>query len=327
MPLSRRGRAPAINIWPGFVDALTQLTMVIVFLLLVFTVGQFYLSGTLSSQDAEIHRLTQQIAQLNDMLGVEQRGNAELKTTIAGLGQQLAQANADKETIAGQFKEEAEKGGQARTDLADRDATIATLNQNIETLKQQLADIVKALDLSKAAEISDQQQISDLGQKLNLALASKVEELARYRSEFFGKIKQVLGERPDIRIAGDRFVFQSEVLFEPGSADLGEGAKAQLAPVVKALKEIAPRIPNDLAWVLEIDGHTDKRPINTPDFKSNWELSTARAVSVVKYMIDQGLPATHLAAAGFGEFQPLDAAEGEEAFRRNRRIELKLTQR
>jgi chemotaxis protein MotB len=327
MALSRRSRGPAINIWPGFVDALTQLTMVIVFLLLIFTVGQFYLSGTVSTQDAEIRKLTQQVNQLNDMLAVETRGNAELKTTISGLGDQLAQANADKETIAGQFAAEAAKGAETRDTLALRDAAIATLNENIETLKQQLADISASLDLAKAKNAEQATELGDLGQKLNAALAAKVEELARYRSEFFGKLHEVLGDRPDIRVVGDRFVFQSEVLFAPGSAELAETAKAKLLPVVRALKEIGGKMPKGLGWVLEVDGHTDRRPINTVDFPSNWELSTARAVSVVKFMIDQGIAADHLAAAGYGEFQPLDRGDGEDAFAKNRRIELKLTQR
>jgi len=327
MPPSRRSRGAALNIWPGFVDALTQLTMVIVFLLLIFTVGQFYLSGTVSSQDAEIRRLGQEINQLNAMLAVEQRGNAELKTTVAGLGEQLAQANADKETIAGQFAASAARADQAGLALDEREATIATLNQNIETLKQQLAQIAAALDLAQAKDTEQAQQITDLGQKLNAALASKVEELARYRSEFFGTLRAVLGDRPEIRVVGDRFVFQSEVLFPPGSAELGEAARGELGKVAHALKSIEAKIPAGLGWILEVDGHTDRRPINTADFPSNWELSSARALSVVKFMNDQGIPASHLAAAGFGEFQPLDPGDSDEALRRNRRIELKLTQR
>ncbi|HLY78602.1 MAG TPA: peptidoglycan -binding protein [Caulobacteraceae bacterium] len=313
MAFSRRSRGSTINIWPGFVDALTQLTMVIVFLLLIFTVGQYYLSGTVSTQDAEIRRLSQQINQLNDMLGVQQRTAAELKQTQAGLSAQLQQANTEKDTATAQ--------------LSERDAAIATLNENIESLKKQLADISAALDLANGKTADQEKQISDLGAKLNAALASKVEELARYRSEFFGRLRQVLGDRPDIRVVGDRFVFQSEVLFAPGSADLSDEARTKLAPVASALKDLAGRIPADLGWVLEIDGHTDKRPINTPQFPSNWELSTARAVSVVRFMIDQGIPSDHLAAAGFGEYQPLDGGDSEDAYRKNRRIELKLTQR
>lgn len=170
-------------------------------------------------------------------------------------------------------------------------------------------------------------QIAELGKRLNAALASKVEELARYRSEFFGRLREVLGDRPDIRIVGDRFVFQSEVLFPLGSASLSDDAKQRLLPVAQALKEISAKIPPEINWVLRVDGHTDKRPINTPQFPSNWELSTARAISVVRFFIDQGIPANRLVAAGFGEFQPLDTGNDEGAFRRNRRIELKLTER
>jgi chemotaxis protein MotB len=154
-----------------------------------------------------------------------------------------------------------------------------------------------------------------------------VAELASYRSEFFGKLKQVLGERPDIQIVGDRFVFQSEVLFDVGSADIGDAGKQQLAQFAKTLLEIAAEIPGDIDWILRVDGHTDKRPINTSQFHSNWELSSARAIAVVNFLQSQGIPANRLAAAGFAEFRPLDDADDEVAYRRNRRIELKLDQR
>ncbi len=167
----------------------------------------------------------------------------------------------------------------------------------------------------------------ELGRRLNLALATKVQELARYRSEFFGKLREIIGDRPDIRIVGDRFVFQSEVLFAPGSADLGEDAKHQLDPVIAALQEISAKIPPDINWVLQVDGHTDRRPIDNAQFPSNWELSAARAISVVRYAISQGIPPNRLAAAGFADKQPLDPGTSEEAYRRNRRIELKLTER
>jgi chemotaxis protein MotB len=170
-------------------------------------------------------------------------------------------------------------------------------------------------------------QIADLGRRLNVALANKVQELASYRSEFFGRLREILGNRPDIRIVGDRFVFQSEVLFTPGSADLGPEAKSELDLLAGALRDVAAKIPPEIPWVLRVDGHTDKRPISTPQFPSNWELSTARAIAVTKYLISQGIPPSRLAAAGFGEFQPIDTAEGEDAFRKNRRIEFKLTER
>lgn len=321
MALSRRSRqATSINIWPGFVDALTQLVMVIVFVLLVFTVGQFYLSGAVSDQDLAIKKLTQQLNSLTDMLGLERKSNDELKLNRATLTAERDRANAALTEANAADQDKQRK-------LSEEEVTIATLNQNIDALRQQLNQLSEALDLAAAKNKDDQAKIDDLGTKLNQALATKVEELARYRSEFFGRLKAILGDRPDIRIVGDRFVFQSEVLFAPASAELGEPARQQLAPVVSALREIQSQIPPALNWILEIDGHTDPRPINTPAFQSNWELSTARAVSVVKFLTEQGIPAEHLSAAGFGEWQPLDRAATEDAYRRNRRIEIKLTQR
>jgi chemotaxis protein MotB len=318
MALSRRSRqTSSINIWPGFVDALTQLVMVIVFVLLVFTVGQFYLSGAVSTQDMTIKKLTQQLNQLSEMLGLERKNNDELKATRATLNAQLAEAK-DKAAADAQDKQR---------QLSEEDAQIATLNENIKALQDQLAQLSAALDLAQTKGKDDQAKIDDLGNKLNLALATKVEELARYRSEFFGRLKEILGDRPDIRIVGDRFVFQSEVLFAPASAELADSARQSLTPVVNALREIQSQIPPGINWILEVEGHTDPRPINTPAFQSNWQLSTARAVSVIKFLIDQGIPAEHLSAAGFGEFQPLDRGTTEDAYRRNRRIELKLTQR
>jgi len=176
------------------------------------------------------------------------------------------------------------------------------------------------------AKVKEQQgQIVELGKRLNLALVNKVEELARYRSEFFGRLRQILGDRSDIRIVGDRFVFQSEVLFAPGSADLTDDAKKELAPVIAALKEISAKIPPDINWILRIDGHTDRRPISNPQFPSNWELSTARALSVVAFCDRRRIPAARLAAAGFADKQPIDPRAADDAYRRNRRIELKLT--
>ena len=194
-------------------------------------------------------------------------------------------------------------------------------------LREQLKRIEAALDVSEAKSTEQNVVIADLGRRLNLALASKVEELARYRSEFFGRLREVLGNRRDIRIVGDRFVFQSEVLFESGSAELGIEGAQQLAALAMALIEIARQIPAELHWILRVDGHTDRVPIATARFPTNWELSTARALSVTHFLVDQGIPPDRLAATGFGEFQPLDPRNDEIAFRRNRRIELKLTQR
>jgi len=326
MALSRRSRPSSINIWPGFVDALAQLLMVIIFILLVFTVGQFYLSGAVSDRDLEIKKLTQQLNELTDMLSLEKRASDDLRLNVATLGAQAQQASRDKDALAARLAQATSDAQQARDALATGDATIATLNANVLALREQLQELAKALDLAQSQNKQQQVQIDDLGNKLNLALAAKVEELAKYRSEFFGRLKQILGDRPDIRVVGDRFVFQSEVLFDPGMADLEPGARQRLEPVVNALKQIQAGIPANLNWILEVDGHTDPRPIATAQFRSNWELSTARAVSVVKFLIDQGIPADHLAAAGFGEWQPLEKGSSEDAYRKNRRIELRLTQ-
>jgi chemotaxis protein MotB len=330
MPLSRR-RASSINIWPGFVDALTQLTMVIVFVLLIFTVGQFYLSGAVSDRDIEIKKLTAAINQIGEMLSLEKSTDAKLRSSVASLSAQLQQTLAERDALARERDalstnlSTQQKAASAKD--AEEQAEINQLNQNIDALRQQLTAIANALDLSNVKVKDQQAQIADLGTKLNLALAKRVEDLANYRSEFFGRLKQILGNRPDIRIVGDRFVFQSEVLFAPASDALTPEARQRLMPIVSALNEIEGKIPDNIDWILEIDGHTDSTPINTPQFKSNWELSTARAASVVKFLIAQGVSPKHLSAAGFGEFQPLDPANTPEAKQKNRRIEVKLTQR
>jgi chemotaxis protein MotB len=334
MPLAsrRRGRS-SIDIWPGFVDALAQLLIVIIFLLLVFTVGQFLLSGVLSGRDKALKELQLQVNQLGELLSLARTQNAQLSANSAGLSAKLKATLAERDQLNARIgaltarAEAAEKSlsGEQRTS-AEAQAQVDALAASVAALRQQLAQIAAALDVSQTKVKSQEAQISDLGHKLNLALASKVQELARYRSEFFGKLREVLGNRPDIRVVGDRFVFQSEVLFQPGNADLGDAAKQQLDPVVAALKEIAAQIPPDLNWVLEVEGHTDHRPIHNALFASNWELSTERAISVVRYMISQGIPANRLAAAGFADTEPLDPADTPDAYRRNRRIELKLSE-
>jgi chemotaxis protein MotB len=207
------------------------------------------------------------------------------------------------------------------------EAEVALLNQQILAMRDQLSQISAALAASEQKSQQQQVQIVDLGSKLNAALASKVEELARYRSEFFGRLREVLGNRPDIQIVGDRFVFQSEILFDSGSADIGAAGQSQLDLLATTLILISKEIPDDINWVLRVDGFTDKRPISTPQFPSNWELSSARAISVVKYLASRGIPPERLAAAGFAEFDPLDQAENEDAYTKNRRIEFKLDQR
>jgi chemotaxis protein MotB len=318
--VSRRTRRPGIDIWPGFVDALSQLVMVIVFVLLVFTAGQFYLTDALSGRDVQLQRLAQQVDQLADMLSMAQSGNTDLQNKLNSLTQQLATANQALAAARDQNAQSEQKATTAQT-------TVDQLNQNIAALRDQLAQIAAALDTSEAKTKDQEAQITDLGQRLNTALLSQVAQLAKYRSEFFGRLRDALGDRPDIRIVGDRFVFQSEVLFPPASAQLSDAAKQRLSIVAGALKDIATKIPTDIPWVLAVNGYTDKRPINTPQFPSNWELSSARAITVINYLISQGVPSDRLAAAGFAEHDPIDTGDTEEAYAKNRRIELKLTER
>jgi chemotaxis protein MotB len=228
--------------------------------------------------------------------------------------------------LAGSAEAEAALGRE-RTQTAEARLQVDALNRQIGSLRDELARLNAVLEASEAKSREQNVQIVDLGKRLNAALASKVEELARYRSEFFGRLREVLGDRPDIRVVGDRFVFQSEVLFQSGSADLQEGGRAQITQLARTLAEVAAKIPPDISWVLRVDGHTDRVPIATARFPSNWELSTARAVAVVKQLTERGIPSARLAATGFGEFQPLDAREDAGAYQRNRRIEFKLTER
>jgi len=424
MAIAPRGsRRSSIDIWPGFVDALAQLLMVIIFILLVFTVGQFYLGVALSGRDQALQQLQQQVDELANLLAIERGANDQLRSGTTELSTQLksvlaerdqltgklrdadAIVSADKEKIELQLREleslrrdlaalksvraeleakvaslaqqQAQEGAaalrdrakelearlaseQEKTSLAQKEieardvrvrelgsraegaeqalsgekevsrkavARVDELNAQITTLREQLSRIAAALDVSEAKVKEQQGQIVELGKRLNLALVNKVEELARYRSEFFGRLREILGDRPDIRIVGDRFIFQSEVLFAPGSAELGDNAKKELAPVITALKELSAKIPPDINWILRVDGHTDRRPISNSQFPSNWELSTARAISVVRFAIEEGVPAARFAAAGFADKQPLDPRTAEDAYRRNRRIELKLTER
>jgi chemotaxis protein MotB len=243
-----------------------------------------------------------------------------LKGLYEGLGSSAADAQGKATALGGQL--DAQKQISARAM-----AQVELLNQQIAALRRQLAALEDALEASEKKDKEAQGRIADLGQRLNVALAQRVQELSRYRSEFFGRLRAILGNRQDIRVVGDRFVFQSEVLFETGSAAILPEGKVELDKLAAALSELAKQIPPEIAWVLRIDGHTDVRPISSPQFPSNWELSSARAISVVQYLISRGISPQRLVAAGFGEFQPLDAGTSEEAYRRNRRIELKLTER
>jgi chemotaxis protein MotB len=433
---SSRRRQGSVNYWPGFVDALAALLVVVVFLIMVFALAQAFLSDALSGRDEALGKLTRQIDELARMLDLERSANTELRLSVSQLSAQLQssiserdalaarlsdaerelttirqesaeelaalreQMSADRDTIELQLLDlarlerdiealrevratlEAEVAlitgelgqvrvltkeleakladAEERTVLAQKEldardirlsellqraetaetsfseerelskqaqSQVALLNQQLSQLRAQIVALNKALKASEALNEEKDVQIVNLGQRLNQALATKVQELALYRSEFFGRLREVLGERSDIRIVGDRFVFQSEVLFESGEAVLNPHGEAQLAQLAGTLKEIASQIPDDLDWILRVDGHTDERPISTAKFPSNWELSSARAISVVKFLARQGIAPENLVAAGFGEYQPIDAGRDEIAYLRNRRIEFKLDQR
>ena len=439
-----RGRAPrGDHIWPGFVDALATLLLVIIFVLAVFMITFFFLSQALSGRDEALERLNRQLVEIAGLLALERQSSEELRLNITQLSASLQESTserdqlalnleettsklaaaeqmvtADRQTIQAQLGEierlkrdiaaltsvrdglEEQVGSLAKSldesesltsrlryeskeletrlrdqskeldarladerdrtllaqkELEDRElrlselqrrynestdslskekdisaaaqAQVALLIQQLSAVRQQLARLNAALEAAEAKDEEQNAVIADLGKRLNVALARKVEELSRYRSEFFGRLREILGDRRDIRVVGDRFVFQSEVLFDSGSDQIGLGGQDQLAQLAAALLEIASSIPPELHWVLRVDGHTDVVPILTGRFPSNWELSTARAVSVVKFLIGQGVPPERLAATGFGEFQPLDSRADEIGHRRNRRIELKLTER
>jgi chemotaxis protein MotB len=421
---SRRVRRP-IDVWPGYVDILAALLILVIFVLLVFSLAQFLLSEILSEQETELDVMYDRVVELTDLLGLEQertsdlqrhteslslridgltRDNSALSTRverlqgvnadqrdeieqqllltaslqedidalrklrerlesdIGKLAAELQQSQTDLGTerdrsraLDAELAIERESTLLAQRDIAQRDiriqalsalvaqrdediarqrqldadarAEIALLTSKLDDLRLQLDEIRLALSAAESDKAAQAQEIRDLGQRLNVALAREVNQLRRYRSDFFGRLRQALGANPSVQIVGDRFVLPSELLFASGSATLGEAGRSELAKLVAILQDIAARVPADIDWILRIDGHTDKVPINTAQFSSNWSLSTARAVSVVRFLIDQGIPAARLSAAGFGEYHPLDTADTPEAYRRNRRIELKLTSR
>jgi len=409
MARRRGGAVSALSPWPGYVDALSTLLMVLVFVLLVFVLAQAFLSVAISGRDQALDRLGRQVAELADMLSLERGREADLTASVArltdnlratqaardaaaldaaGLRTALAQASAARDTatqaaaaltsrLADQGLELQSAGkrlaavqakladASARPDAAEnlarmadqvrglmalRDqleaeasasatkltdavhlgdqarAQVALLTKQIDALHAQLAQIAAALQLEQKSGAAKDAKIVDLGTKLNAALVSKVAELQRYRSEFFGRLRQVLANRPGIAVVGDRFVFQSEVLFPPGSADLSPAGTEQIRKLAATLKSLEHDIPQDLPWVLRVDGHADRQAVHGK-FASNWELSAERAINVVRLLAAEGIPANRLAAAGFGEFQPIDIGTTPAAYAKNRRIELRLTDR
>ena len=399
MALARLGgaRRPENYTWPGFVDALATLLMVIIFVLLVFVLIQVNLAYRVAGQDATMNDMRAQIVSLGDLLNLERKANDELKDELAGISNlldattkerdslvtQLANATAtlslrDSEirqltAIQAQTEESLEAARQtiaervaaleaieltlaeaqaklmeSEVEIADAaarnvsslariseletknaasQAEVAQMTNAVTALRLRIEELTSLLAEKEAQAARDKIAIASLGKSLNNALASRVQELQRFRSEFFGRLREVLRGRDDVRIVGDRFVFQSEVLFAQGAASLGPEGEEKLGQLAVALNQIAAEIPEDIDWILQVEGHTDDIPVRAGRFADNWDLSTERALSVVRFLAESGLPANRLAAAGYGEFQPLDDAGSDEARRRNRRIEMKLTQR
>ncbi len=332
MALARRARKDRPDYWPGFVDVLSTLLLVFIFMLSVFMLAQFFMTREIAGKDSALTKLNRQITELTELLSLE-RGALQTKNEqVLALTASLAQTQDEQKKAQDQLdnlqnhSQNREKRDEARIS-AQAIAQVEFLNKQIAALRAQLAAVETALQATQARDSEQQIKIADLGRRLNVALAQKVQELSKYRSDFFGRLRDILSNRPDIRIQGDRFVFQSELFFASGDAELKADGKAELDKLAAALMELEQKIPAQLAWVLRVDGHTDRRPIATSAFASNWHLSSARAIRVVQYLVERGVAPQHLVAAGFGEFQPIDAQDTGEAYSRNRRIELKLTDR
>lgn len=337
---SRRGGEYG-EFWPGYVDVLSTLLLVVTFLMSLFMLAQYFAAEEASGKDSALKRLTRQISELTSMLSLEKGKSQSAQDELAALQASLASLKAENEKLSGTGMSADERAKAAEGRIAALSADLESqknisnealskvdlLNQQLIALRRQIAALNEALDAAEKKGIESDKTIKDLGQRLNAALAQQVQELKRYRSDFFGRLRELLKDRKDIRIVGDRFVFESEVLFPSGSATLTPEGMAAMDQMAEAVLELEKEIPSEIDWALQIDGHTDARPISRSQFPSNWELSTARASSVVKYLVSRGVPPDRLVAAGYGEFRPIDPGNTEEAFQKNRRIELKLTNR
>ena len=342
MALARRRVHRSVDYWPGFVDVLSTLLLAIMFLLSVFVLAQFLLSQEVTSRDQVLNRLNSQINELTQLLALEQSNTQDLEDMLANMRSSLSAAEGERSRLeqllaagAGAGEAAEERAGQLSGELdSERQISqralsqVELLNQQIAALRNQIGALESALDVSEARDRESNAKIADLGRRLNVALAQRVQELNRYRSDFFGRLREILSDREGIRIVGDRFVFQSEVLFPTGAETINDAGREEMRRLAEAILELQREIPPEISWVLRVDGHTDNIPLSgTGRYRDNWELSSARATSVVKFLIENGVPPERLVAAGFGEFQPLDPADTPEARGRNRRIELKLTER
>ena len=337
-----RRREVTIDYWPGFVDALSSMLLVIILLMSVFMLAQYYLSREVTGKDNALVKLNRQIEELTSLLALERGSKADTQASLTSLTatidasakekarlQGLIDANSAAALASGGAASQASVALDSEKQISSRAlAQVEILNQQLAAMRQQLAALEDALNAAESRDKESQVKISDLGSRLNVALAQKVQELNRYRSDFFGRLREILGTRPGIRVVGDRFVFESEVLFDVGQAGVTAAGKGELDKLAAAVADLEREIPPEISWVLRVDGHTDSRPVSaTGQYSSNWALSAARAISVVQYLAAKGVTPQHLVAAGFGEFQPLSAGTDDESLRRNRRIELKLTER
>ena len=327
--------------WPAYVDVLSTLLLVVTLLMSIFMIAQYFSAQEVTGKDSALQRLTQQISELTSILALEKGKSQSAQDELASLQASLSSLKAENEKLTGVGlgADERAKAAEGRVSGLSADlekqksisnealSKVDLLNQQLLALRRQIAALSDALDAAEKKGTESDKTIKDLGARLNTALAQQVQELKRYRSDFFGRLRELLKDRQDIRVVGDRFVFQSEVLFPSGSATLTPEGTAAMDQIAEAIIELQKEIPGDIDWALQINGHTDARPISSSQFPSNWELSTARAASVVKYLVSRGVAPERLVAAGYGEFQPVDAGNTEDAFQKNRRIELKLTNR
>lgn len=329
MALSRlsRNRRSSGDHWPGFVDALSALLMVVIFFLSVFMLAQFFLTDALSGRDKAIAAMRAEMSELADLLALERKASAEAAERVATLSAALDALRAEEEATQAELAATQSALADQEELTAEAESKLDILNAQLAQLRNQLASLQKALEAAEERDKKQKARIANLGKRLNAALAQKVDELARFRSEFFGLMIDALKGRDDVRIEGDRFVFQSEILFNSGSAELGTTGKSELLKIAIALLEISEKTPASINWILRVDGHTDAVPINTAQYPSNWELSQARAVAVVKFLESQGVPGYRLAATGFGQYQPIAQGKSATANLRNRRIEFKITSR
>jgi len=300
-------------------------------------VAQFYASQESTDKDTVLRRLQRQIAELTNLLSLEKGQGKSLKDELTALQATLATLKSDNERLTGlaglngemdariaaltkELREKTTVSGEAQ-------AKVDLLSQQVAALRPRMAALQEAINAHEAKDKQSQARIVDLDARLDVLLARHVQELQRYRSDFFGRLRELLRDRKDIRVVGDRFVLESEVLFPSGQANLSAEGLTSIGQLAAAIQELERTIPREIDWALQVDGHTDIRPIESTPFPSNWELSTARATTVVKHLISRGVSPRRLVAVGYGEFQPLEEGTSEGVLRRNRRIELKLVNR